>query len=239
MRLYTAAFVTAFLAAVSGASSLSAQTTVPYDHVHLAAPDQAAAVAWYQKMFGGETLAEGKDRLMYGTTRFIWLKSDTAGPSADTAIDHIAFSVADKAPGFTTDPWGVKIEIVNDPKLRGFHHVHLRSTDPATSLKWYQQRFGGEPTKYKGADALKYGGMLVMIEKSATAPTPSLGRALDHLGWRITDLDRTLADLKGIKVLQGVTNLQLATGPVRYSFVEDPGGVKIELVQRQVSAVQR
>src|ERR1041385_4806092 len=122
MRLYTAAFVTAFLA-VSAASSLSGQTTVPYDHVHLAAPDQAKAVEWYQKNFGGETLAEGKDRLMYGTTRFIWLKSDTAGPSADTAIDHIAFSVADKAPGVMTDPWGVKIEIVNDPKLRGFHHV--------------------------------------------------------------------------------------------------------------------
>ena len=140
MRLYTAAFVTVFLAAVSA----HAQTTVPYDHVHLAAPDQAKAVEWYQKNFGGETLTEGKDRLMYGKTRFIWLKSDTAGPSADTAIDHIAFSVADKAPGFMTDPWGVKIEILNDPQRRGFHHVHLRSTDPATSLKWYQQRFGGE-----------------------------------------------------------------------------------------------
>jgi catechol 2,3-dioxygenase-like lactoylglutathione lyase family enzyme len=169
---------------------------------------------------------------MYGKTRFIWLKSATAGPSADTAIDHIAFSVADKAPGFMTDPWGVKIEIVNDPQLRGFHHVHLRSTDPAASLAWYSQRFGGERTKYKGADALKYGDMLVLIEKSATAPTPSVGRALDHVGWRVTDLDKTLEALKGIKVLQGVTNLQLATGQVRFSFVEDPQGTKIELVQR-------
>jgi len=131
-----------------------------------------------------------------------------------------------------TDPWGVKIEIVNDPQLRGFHHVHLRSTDPAASLTWYQQRFGGERTKYKGADALKYGDMLVLIEKSATAPTPSAGHALDHVGWRVTDLDKTLEALKGIKVLQGVTNLQLATGQVRFSFVEDPQGAKIELVQR-------
>jgi catechol 2,3-dioxygenase-like lactoylglutathione lyase family enzyme len=231
MRPLAAAFVTAFLAATTATSAFG-QTTVPYDHMHLAAPDQAAAVAWYQKTFGGETLTEGKDRLMYGKTRFIWLKSATAGPSADTAIDHIAFSMADKAPGFMTDPWGVKIEIVNDPQLRGFHHVHLRSTDPAASLTWYQQRFGGERTKYAGADALKYGDMLVLIEKSATAPTPSVGRALDHVGWRVTDLDKTLEALKGIKVLQGVTNLQLATGPVRFSFVEDPQGAKIELVQR-------
>ena len=74
--------------------------------------------------------------------------------------------------------------------------------------------------------------MLVLVEKSQTAPAPSAGHALDHVGWRVADLDRTLADLKGIKVVQGVTNLQLATGPVRFSFVEDPGGTKIELVQR-------
>src|ERR1051325_4419797 len=227
MRLLAFTFVTAFAAATPALAQ-----TLPYDHVHLAAPDQAKAVEWYQKTFGGETTPEGKDRLLYGKTRFIWLKSDTAQPSAGTAIDHIAFSVADKAPGFMTDPWGVRIEIVNDPQLRGFHHLHLRATDPTAALTWYQQRFGGERTKYKKDDALKYGDMLVLIEKSASAPTPSVGHALDHAGWRVPDLDKTLADLAGIKVLQGVTNLQLATGPVRYSFVEGPPRVKIALVQR-------
>jgi catechol 2,3-dioxygenase-like lactoylglutathione lyase family enzyme len=228
MRLISATFITAvFFAGTAGA-----QTTLPYDHVHLAAPDQAKAVEWYQKTFGGETTPEGKDRLFYGKTRFIWMKSETAQPSAGTAIDHIAFSVADKPAGFMTDPWGVRIEILNDPQVRGFHHVHLRSTDPAASLAWYQQRLGGERTKYKGENALKYGDVLVLVEKSATAPAPSAGHALDHVGWRPTDLDKTLEALKGIKVLQGRTDLKLATGMVHFSFVEDPSGTKIELVQR-------
>src|SRR5689334_25332460 len=107
MRILASTFITALLAAASAV----AQTTLPYDHVHLAAPDQAKAVDWYQKNFGGETSAEGKDRLFFGKTRFIWLKSDTAKPSADATMDHIAFSVADRAAGFITDPWGVKIEI--------------------------------------------------------------------------------------------------------------------------------
>jgi catechol 2,3-dioxygenase-like lactoylglutathione lyase family enzyme len=235
MRLIAALLVTTVLAAASAL----AQTTIPYDHVHLAAPDQAKAVEWYQKNFGGEITPEGKDRLMFGKTRFIWLKSDTAKPSADTAIDHIAFSVADRAPGVITDPWGVKIEIVNDPQRRGFHHVHLNAPDPAASIAWYQKRFGGTRVKYKGEDALQYGDMLVLVQKATATPVPSVGHALDHVGWRVSDLDKTLTDLAGIKVLQGVTNLQLATGPVRYSFVEDPVGTKIELVQRQVSAVQR
>jgi len=214
-----------------GPTIASAQT-LPYDHVHLAAPDQAKAVEWYQKNFGGETSPEGKDRLFFGKTRFIWLKSDTAKPSADATIDHIAFSVADRAAGITTDPWGVKIEIVNDPAHRGFHHIHLNAPDPKASLAWYQQRFGGERAKFKGEDALKYGEVLLLIQKATSTPAPSVGHALDHLGWRVADLDKTLADLKGITVMQGPTELQLATGKVHYSFVVDPVGTKIELVQR-------
>ena len=231
MRLLSCTFVTAFLA--TAAAPAAAQTpTLPYDHMHLAAPDQAAAVEWYQKTFGGETMAEGKDRLMFGKTRFIWLKSTTAQPSADTAIDHIAFSVADKAPGFMTDPWGVKIEIVNDPQVRGFHHVHLRSMDPAASLAWYKQRFGGSSVKFRGADALKYGDVLVLVDKATTAPAPSNGHAIDHLGWRVQDLDAQLEAFKGIKVVQQARDLQLATAKIRFAFVEDTVGAKIELVQR-------
>src|SRR3954470_15591066 len=100
MRLLAALSTTAFLFA----GPAGAQTTLPFDHMHLAAPDQAKAVEWYQKTFGGETTPEGKDRLMYGKTRFIWLKSETAKPSADTAIDHITFSVAGRKPGVMDDP---------------------------------------------------------------------------------------------------------------------------------------
>jgi catechol 2,3-dioxygenase-like lactoylglutathione lyase family enzyme len=255
MRLPALTFITAFIAIGSAAAQTA---TLPYDHVHLAAPDQAKAVEWYQKMFGGETTPEGKDRLLFGKTRFIWLKSETAQPSANTAIDHIAFSFADidakirqlqaagvrvttpveRVPGvgrraFVEDPWGVRIELIDDAAAPGFHHVHLAATNAETTLVWFKERFGGDRAKYMNTvDGLKYGDVWVFVSSVGKAPTPSVGHALDHVGWRVTDLDKTLADLKGIKVLQGVTNLQLATGPVRFSFVEDPGGTKIELVQR-------
>jgi catechol 2,3-dioxygenase-like lactoylglutathione lyase family enzyme len=256
MRLVTAVLLTSFAVAASAGHAAAQIAALPYDHVHLAAPDQAKAVEWYQKMFGGQTTPEGKDRLLFGKTRFIWLKSETAQPSANTAIDHIGFSFADldakmkeweavgvkvitplrPVPGlvkigFIEDPWGVKIEVVQDTETLGFHHVHLRSPDPAASMAWYKQRFGGETAKLKGLlDGLKYGDVWVLFAKGGA--TPSVGHALDHVGWRVANLDKTLDDLKGIKVLQGVTPLQLATGPVRFSFVEDPSGTKIELVQR-------
>jgi catechol 2,3-dioxygenase-like lactoylglutathione lyase family enzyme len=253
-----------FLALAASAGRGAAQTaTLDYDHVHLAAPDQAKAVEWYQKMLGGQPTPEGKDRLLFGKTRFIWMKSEAAQPSANTAIDHIGFSFADvearmkelqaagvkvvaplrDAPGLVKvglveDPWGVKIELLQDTQALGFHHIHLLVPDPAASLAWYRERFGGQQDKLKGIlDGLRFGDVWVLFARGAAVP--SSGHAIDHVGWRVTSLEKTLEDLKGIKVVQGITNLQLATGPIRYSFVEDPFGTKIELVQRQISPAQR
>jgi catechol 2,3-dioxygenase-like lactoylglutathione lyase family enzyme len=258
MRLSAISVLTLFLVA-DHAGIASAQTaTLPYDHVHLAVPDQLAAVEWYRKNLGGQLSAEGKDRVTFGKTRFIFLKAENPLPSAGTAIDHIGFSFADldakmkdleaagvkiAAPAreiagflklaFIEDPWGTRIEVVQDPDTLGFHHVHLRAPDPAVSLAWYRERFGGETARLKGRiDGLKYGDVWVLVAKGDA--TPSVGHAIDHIGWRVADLDKTLAALEAqrIKVVQGQTALTLATGVVHYSFVEDPNGTKIEIVQR-------
>src|SRR5262245_57933738 len=95
MRLLTAALLMS-IALLAAASRAAAQpATLPYDHVHLAPPDQAKAVEWYHKMFGGQPTPERKDRLLFGKPRIIWMKSETAQPSAHTAIDHIGFPFAD------------------------------------------------------------------------------------------------------------------------------------------------
>src|SRR3954463_12061316 len=159
-RLATAAFAFSVFGGTAGVAS--AQTaTLPYDHVHLAAPDQAAAVEWYRKNMGGQLSAEGKDRLTFGKTRFIFLKAAAAQPSAGTAIDHIGFSFADldakmkefeaagikitqpvrDVPGlfklgFVEDPWGTKIEVVQDPELLGLHHMHMRAPNPEDTITW-------------------------------------------------------------------------------------------------------
>src|ERR1700730_13810083 len=166
-----------------------AQTTLPYHHVHLAVPDQAAAVEWYRKNLGGQLSAEGKDRVTFGKTRFIFLKAEAAKPSAGTAIDHIGFSFADldakmreleaagvkivtpvrDVPGlfklgFIEDPWGVKIELVQDTERLGFHHVHLRAPDPDAALKWYEDMLGGRHDKLRGRiDGLRYDGIWVLV----------------------------------------------------------------------------
>src|SRR5262249_30166883 len=125
---------------------------------------------------------DGPDRVVIGRTIFAFIKSDTAKPSTGSVIDHIGISVPDidakltalQAAGakvvspardipnlfkiaFVEDPWGIKIELVQDPETPGFHHIHLRVADPEASLKWYVDAFGGERSKLKGRlDAVKY-----------------------------------------------------------------------------------
>ena len=243
----------------------AAAQTFPYDHIHLNAPDPAAAANWYEKYFGGRRIMEAPDRLMFGSTRLLFLKKDDAKPSSGTAIDHLGFSFADldakmkefeaagvkivtptrEAAGlfnlaFVEDPWGTRIEVVQDPELLGLHHVHMRGPNPEEVFTWLLAKFGGQRTKLKGQiDAIKYSApgfsdVWILVQKGDAEP--SEGHAIDHIGWRsMGPLTRTIDDLraKGVTVTSEPRPLSLPNGPaINYSYVAGPAGAKIEIVER-------
>jgi catechol 2,3-dioxygenase-like lactoylglutathione lyase family enzyme len=244
---------TLLLLAAAAASALRAET-FPYDHMHFDATDPAAAVAWYAKNIPAK-LGSGPDRVVIGRTIFAFAKVDNPLPSAGSAIDHIGISVANvdekmkelaaagakvtmpartvaglPRSGFVQDPFGISIELLQDPEALGFHHVHLRVADPDAELKWFSENYGGERIKWKGrVDAVRYTNptVLVLADKSDNA-APSQGHAIDHLGWAVTNVDTKVSELaaKGLKTEapRGVRNL-------RVGFVYAPGGVRIEMVQ--------
>jgi catechol 2,3-dioxygenase-like lactoylglutathione lyase family enzyme len=257
--------VIAILVFVALASFANAQSpTLPYDHIHLGVPDQAAAVSWYEKNFGGKPFDEAPDRLLLGSTRLIFLRNANPGSSAGSSIDRLGFSFANvdakmkeleaagvkivQKPrdvsglykvGVVEDPWGTRIEVVQDPDLLGLHHIYLRSSNTEEMFTWLLQKFGGERTKLKGrVDAVKYAApnfstMWILVEEGPSSP--SQGHAVDHIGWRVTDLNAKVAELKGkgVKVTSEPRPLKLANGTtIYYAYVEGPAGTKIELVQR-------
>jgi len=194
------------------------------------------------------------DRVMYGNIAVVFAEREPGEGSVGSGVDHIGFSmsnveevfndaVADGATGlgelvsfsgmtigFIEDPWGTKIELINDVSLRGMHHVHLSSADPAATLQWYQDTFGGENAQF--ADVLPgidYGDIWVLVAMSSGELAPTQGRSLDHLGWNFPDLDAAAVVLKA----KGV---EFSLEPrdyrgIRISFVEGPDAVRIEVVQ--------
>ncbi len=227
------------------------------DHIHLAAPDQVKAVEWYRTHFGAAPTPEGLDRAMLGTTRLIFQKS-APKPSQGSVLGLIGFSVPDLDAAVKTlqsagvkivmppmamqgvrmaqveDPWGTLIEVVQDPMKLGLHHIGLVSTDPAASLAWFAETFGGKVTKFNGAvDGINYGGVWLFAAKGNSEP--SAGHAIDHIGFRPANVDNVVAVMKAknVKVTTEPRPLVLPSGTaMRLAFIEGPGGVRIELVQR-------
>ena len=243
--------------AVPGQASAQAFKPI-FDHIHLAAPEPEKAVAWYREHFGGQVMTEAADRLLYGDTRIIFQKREKSVPSEGSVIDHIGFSVPNidgalkafqtegvkitqavrDVPGlfklaFIEDPWGTKIEVVQDPQKLGLHHIHLRAPDPAATLAWFSTNFGGRTAKLKNRiDGIDMSGVWLLVQRGDA--TPSQGHSIDHIGFRPINLDQSVAALKSrdVKILTEPRPLTLGSVTVHLAFAEGPDGIRIEMVQR-------
>lgn len=240
----------------------TAAWAVDWGHVHLLASDTKEAADWYAKHFDGKAAKMGPrmDTVTFGDKTILFSKGrkDFKG-SVGSVLDHIGFSVPDvdakmtelKAAGvkvtldplkiesadltiaFVEDPWGTKIEVLDDKDTLGFHHVHLEVADPDAAVEWFTKVLGAKDTgQYKGLVAsVRYGDIWVLISKPRgdAKRVPSDGRSFDHFGVNYADLDAAADDLKakGVKF----TLEPRPFGPARIAFIEGPEGVKLELVQ--------
>jgi catechol 2,3-dioxygenase-like lactoylglutathione lyase family enzyme len=252
------AFLSIALLCLPGLSQAESKTYM-YDHIHMNVPEPQVAAQWYKDNIGGEWIDGRTDRLIFGTTRVMFLRSDSARPSEGGVIDHLGFSFTDLAgtvaqakangataqgdtrdiPGlfklaFLVDPFGTRLELIEDPQHLGLHHVHLRSPDPEAMFAWYEDNFGGIRTKMRGiADGILYpGNVWIMVSRGDNFP--SQGAAIDHIGWRALDTEATLADLtaKNIEFTSEPVDMTLPNGMINYFYVQGPEGARVELVRR-------
>ena len=125
----------------------------------------------------------------------------------------------------------MKIEVLRDPDVSGLHHLHLRVRDPEATLTWFQQMMGGERTKLKGQlDGIRYGTMWLLVAGSGGESTaPSADRAIQHIAWRVPDIDAARATLIGRGLTVGEAR---PYQDVRFAILESPSGVRVEIIQR-------
>ena len=219
--------------------------------------------------------------------QLIFEMSADAMPSAGTAIDSIGFSYADldakvrelAAAGvkitsppsktgddwkhaFAEDPWGTRMELVEDPDNLGLHHVNLHVKDPNATLAWYVRAFGGDRASVYGREGIRYRdlGLFYVFATKDDMAMPSEGHSIDRIAWGPIDLDKTVNDLKTLGVMfssdtnpranpacnfvgggaeEGVRRLfctQPNQLPHRIVYLVTADGVKVELVQHLEAA---
>ncbi|MGD9720946.1 MAG: family 16 glycoside hydrolase [Pirellulales bacterium] len=226
-----------------------------FHHVHMTATDPPAAVQWYLHHLGGKIVKVGPfDAVLSNNVNLLWARGKQGFPgSVGSSVDHIGFAYPDIAAkmkeleaagveivspieqegpikyAFVKDPFGTLIEIVEDPQVTGFHHIHLATADPQKTLAWYADAFGGQVAKYRDLiPGVAYGDVWVLAKKVDNQQAPTKGRAIDHVSWGFPDLDAAAVDLKakGIKFVSG----PISFGGGRIGFIDGPEGVRIELV---------
>lgn len=251
--------LTCVLALLVLGAPAAAQETLLYDHVHMAVPDPEAAAQWYHDHIGGEWVDGRTDRLLFGTTRIMFLRGEGRRPSQGGVIDHLGFSFPDleaklqeieaaggtvgpvrDVPGlfplsFVTDPFGVRLELIEEPQHLGFHHIHLRSADPAATLAWYEQMMGGVRMRMRGMlDGILYpGNVWILVQQGETFPSSE--GVIDHIGWRspVSDVNQERVEGLGAEVTSAPRDMTLPNGQIRFFYIAGPEGARVEFVQRQ------
>jgi catechol 2,3-dioxygenase-like lactoylglutathione lyase family enzyme len=145
--------------------------------------------------------------------------------------------------GFITGPDGVRVEIYEDKTIATpmqMHHIHLMVPDPLEAQRWYTHHFGAVAGYRMGGvaavrtrfETVNVPGAELTLSRAVTPQAPTKGRAVDHIGFEVTDIDTFVGRLvaEGIKTDGAVRDSTNATG-VRIVYMTDPWGTEIEITQ--------
>ena len=157
-----------------------------------------------------------------------------AGYSVDSE-----FTGAEGQPNaYVTIPDGIRVELQEDQMLTvevSGYHVHFLTAGYEELLAWYLDVFGLEQrprgsiqttTNVPGMN-MSFGNARAGVEAAA----PTHGRAIDHIGFELDDLEAFCEQLKakGIEFdteYREIDNIQL-----KIAYITDPSGVRIELTE--------
>jgi len=123
-------------------------------------------------------------------------------------------------------------EVRTQPAALQMNHIHLQVTDVMQGQQWYGQHFGGVAGKRRQWDVANVPGTEITLGKVDQLAVPSDGRAVDHIGFEVKNIDAFVARLRaaGIKTDADIRNSANASG-LRIVYVTDPWGTKIEITE--------
>jgi catechol 2,3-dioxygenase-like lactoylglutathione lyase family enzyme len=144
---------------------------------------------------------------------------------------------------YLAGPDGIRVEVYGEPALPtpiSMNHIHFFPSDVPAIKRWYVNAFGANParrpcvaclSKPRMIEADDLPGVNLTFPQTATPQQPTKGRAIDHIGFDVIDLEAlvTALDARGIKIDAPIR--QVPNSNVKVAFLTDPWGTYIELTE--------
>jgi catechol 2,3-dioxygenase-like lactoylglutathione lyase family enzyme len=236
---------------------------VTMGHWHIASKDVEANKKLFLAM-GGKLYMPGGNPLMMFPGTYINLNLGTQkgdGGTPGSVVNHVGFIVNNvqeqvakwKAAGvpvlpggngrldqaFVVTPDGVRIEILEDKTqsmpIRNEHvHLSVPEGDIPKAQAWYAKTFGGKAGTRNNAPVVDLPGVQIRFAKADKAQAPTKGRVLDHIGFDVKDHAAFVKKIEAEGIKLDEPPRKSPTGST-ITYITDPWGTRIELVQRAVA----
>ena len=151
--------------------------------------------------------------------------------------DDIAAASPTTNIAFALGPEDTKVEFVEVTTQTApiqLHHVHFFGQQNAEMQAWYAKTFGAKPRAANPGAAFVSADLPGVALNFTPSPTPVVGtqgRALDHIGFEIKNLEAFTKKLEadGIKIERPYT--KVAALGIAIAFIKDPWGTYIEMTE--------
>ena len=231
-----------------------------YGHVHLNVSDPELHQKLWVEHFGGVVTQKGSLVAVRLPGFLVALSArEPTGPSQGSVMDHFGFKVRNmekflakwRAAGYEVDseftgaegqpnayvtmPDGVRVELQEDQMLPvevSGYHIPFRAPEFEELLAWYVDVFGLE-VRPRGSiqTTTNVPGMNMSFGTAREALAPTRGRAIDHIGFELNDLEAFCEQLKAKGIEFQVEYREIDSIELKIAFITDPSGVYIELTE--------
>jgi catechol 2,3-dioxygenase-like lactoylglutathione lyase family enzyme len=227
---------------------------VTMGHLHLYSKDTEAQTKFWVAVLGAQETKLGNMQVFKLPGVLILLqKADPRAGTEGSVINHLGFKVRDlsatlakveaahitivsRTPqqAMLLAPDDIRVELTEDTTISSptiHHHIHFYATEVEAMQKWYATTFGAIPGKRGKFEADDLPGADLSFTPATAAQVPTKGRALDHIGFEVQDLEAFTKKLEAAGVKFDVSYRKIPALGLSLAFLTDPWGTYIELTE--------
>jgi catechol 2,3-dioxygenase-like lactoylglutathione lyase family enzyme len=176
------------------------------------------------------------DRLRAGGYRMVTAEEAPANVKVQDDIGIVAGGGEVSGIAYVLGPDGVKVELVEMKAQAApiaHHHLHFFTQAQAEMHAWYTRVFGAAPAPSANPAFLsaRLPGLGMNFTSSSEPVVGTQGRALDHIGFEVRNLEEFCRRLEAQGITLAVSYRKVPALDIAIAFIRDPWGTYIELTE--------